>query len=474
MDERIVQFIAALRAQGVRVSVAESADAMRACAAISVGDKETFRAALQATLVKDANGVPTFRELFPLYFGGDGPPMQPPEGLNEEEQQMLDDALRQMTPQQLAQLLQMLLAMQAMQGQQGRQNQQQQLGQMVQGALGQYRPGRFSSQQQAARRIMRDMELERLLEKLEELLEQMREQGMSEQQIENLRETAEGNMGALREQIERQVGQGLAQQQIQEAQERRPRESELMDRPFERMSSDDVSEMRKIVQRLAAQLRTRMALRQKRGKTGQLDAKATIRTNQHYGGVPVEIKHKTRHLKPKLTILIDRSVSTENVTRFLLTLMYALQDQISRTRSYAFIEDLYDISPYFQEHRAETAIDEVMQNVRSKRSYSTDLGNSLKTFVRDQLGSVDNRTTVIILGDARNNENDPGLEQLAEIKRRARRIIWFNPEEQAMWGRYDPGSLSSDMFNYMPLCDSVHQVSNMRQLITAVDRLFTK
>jgi uncharacterized protein len=474
MDERIVQFIAALRAQGVRVSVAESADAMRACQAISLGDKESFRAALQATLVKDQSAVPAFQELFPLYFSGDGPPMQPPQGLSEEEQQMLEDALRQMTPQQLAQLLQMLLAMQAMQGQQGQQSQQSQLGQMVQSALGQYMPGRFSSQQQAARRIMRDMELDRLLEKLEELLERLREQGMGEEQLENLRETAEGNMAALQEQIRRQVGQGLAQQQLEEAQERRPRESELMDRPFEHMSADDVTEMRKIVQRLAAQLRTRMALRQKRGATGQLDAKATIRKNQSYGGVPIEVKYKTRHLKPKLTILIDRSVSTENVTRFLLTLMYALQDQISRTRSFAFIEDLYDISPYFQEHRVERALDEVMQNVRSKRSYSTDLGTSLHTFVRDQLGSVDSRTTVIVLGDARNNENDPGLEHLAEIKRRARRLIWFNPEERAMWGRYDPGSLSSDMLKYAPLCDSVHQVSNMRQLMAAVDRLFTR
>jgi uncharacterized protein len=151
-----------------------------------------------------------------------------------------------------------------------------------------------------------------------------------------------------------------------------------------------------------------------------------------------------------------------------------LQDQVSRTRSYAFIEDIYDISPYFAEHRADRAIQEVMQNVQSKRSYSTDLGASLQTFVRDHLSHVDRRTTVIILGDARNNENNPGLRYVEEIKRRARRIIWFNPEDRRFWGKYDPGSLSSDMLAYAPLCDGVHQVSNMQQLMAAIDRLLTQ
>lgn len=470
MDERIVQFIAALRAQGVRVSVAESADAMRACDHIPLGERETFRAALQATLVKDYGDQTTFGELFPRFFQSDGPPMQPPQGLSPEEQQMLEDALRQMTPQQIAQLLQMLMAMQSDEGQP---SQQDQMGQLVQGAMGRPVPSRYRSQQQQTRRVMRELQMDQLREKLEELLEQLREQGMSEEQIENLRETAEGNMQPLQDQVSKQVGAALARQEAEE-QPPQPNPNELMERPFEYMSQDEVADVRKVIQRLAAQLRTRAALRQRRGATGQLDAKATIRKNMSYGGVPVEIKYKTRHLKPKLTLIVDRSRSTEAVVEFLLTLMYELQDQISRTRSFAFIEDLYDISPYFQEHRADRAIQEIMNAIQSKRSYSTDLGASLKTFVRDQLGTVDRRTTVIVLGDARNNENDPGLAALEEIRRRAKRIIWFNPEDRRFWGKYDPGSLSSDMLKYQPYCDSVHQVSTMRELIAAVDRLFTR
>jgi uncharacterized protein with von Willebrand factor type A (vWA) domain len=152
----------------------------------------------------------------------------------------------------------------------------------------------------------------------------------------------------------------------------------------------------------------------------------------------------------------------------MLLLVYALQDQISRTRSYAFIDDLTDISLDFNEARPAEAIRGILERIRPGY-YNTDLGNSLATFARDQLGTVDHRTTVIILGDGRNNYNDPNLRDFETIKRRARKIVWFNPEGQRQWGTGD-----SDMPKYVPLCDAVHQVGNLRQLVEAVDSLFVR
>ncbi len=68
MEDRIVRFIAALRAGGVRVSLAESADAFRAVDHLGIQEREAFRLSLRATLVKDANSLPVFEELFPLFF----------------------------------------------------------------------------------------------------------------------------------------------------------------------------------------------------------------------------------------------------------------------------------------------------------------------------------------------------------------------------------------------------------------------
>ncbi len=74
MDDRIIKFIAALRAAGVRISLAESADAMYAVNHVGIKQKELFRISLRATLVKDSDHIPIFEELFPLFFGGRGKP----------------------------------------------------------------------------------------------------------------------------------------------------------------------------------------------------------------------------------------------------------------------------------------------------------------------------------------------------------------------------------------------------------------
>jgi uncharacterized protein with von Willebrand factor type A (vWA) domain len=474
MERRITEFIAGLRAAGVRVSLAESADAMRAIEQAGITDRGLFRLAMQASLIKDAKDFETFRELFPLYFGKDAPPpMQQPGGgqLSEEEQEQLMEQLRQMlaqmSPQQLAELFKAMMTGQPMSGQQ------------IRDMLGQLPPPSVSSQRYRewmARQALRELEFSKLNQALQELLQQLREQGMSEEALQAIEQAARENQQALAEQIGDEVAKQMADMArgSGENQPRQRSESELLERPFDRMDERDADDMRRMVNRLAARLRTRLALRLRRGKTGTLDAKATIRANQRFGGVPMQVKHRRRHLKPKLLILCDRSVSTEHVMTFMLLMIYSLHDQLSRTRSFAFIDHLHDMTMYFAESRPDAAIAKVIENIRPTRSYSTDLGSALGEFVRDHLWVVDRRTTVIVLGDARNNENDPGLDAFDQIRRRARRVVWFATEEQWKWGVYDPGSLSSDIYNYAPMCDAMHEVTNLRQLADAIDRLFAR
>lgn len=474
MERRITEFIAGLRAAGVRVSLAETADAMRAIEQAGITDRALFALAIQTSLIKDAKDIETFRELFPLYFGKDAPPpMQQPGGgqLSDEEREQLmrqlQQMLAQMTPQQLAQLFRSMMTGQPMSGQEMRD------------LLGGIPPPHVTNQRYRewmARQALRELEFNRLNQALRELLEQLRQQGMSEEALQAIEQAARENQQALAEQIGQQVAQQMAEQARGDGQAR-PRqraESELLDRPFDRLDERDADDMRKIVNRLAARLRTRLALRQRRGKTGTLDAKSTIRTNQRFGGVPMVVKHRKRHLKPKLVVFCDRSVSTQHVMTFMLLMIYSLHDQLSRTRSFAFIDHLHDMTMYFAESRPEAAIEQVMQQIRPTRSYSTDLGAALGEFVRDHLGTIDRRTTVIVLGDARNNENDPGLAAFDQIRRRARRVVWFATEERWKWGVYDPGSLSSDIYAYAPMCDALHEVTNLRQLADAIDRLFVR
>ncbi|HEX9371822.1 MAG TPA: VWA domain-containing protein [Roseiflexaceae bacterium] len=465
MDDRIIQFIDALRAVGVRISVAESADALRAIETTGIADKDVFRAAMRATLIKEANDIPEFERLFPQFFSNGAPPMtnQPGGGMSPEDREKLADMLEQMlqnmTPEQLRQLFEAMMT--------GQNMSREQMQQMLRESTSQGQMTNPYYQPWMTRRAMRELQFDRLDELLQELLEKLREAGVSEEALAQLAQEARENQQALGEQVGQEVGANMLRRAAEERRQQKPLD-ELMDRPFERLRYDEIEDMRGVVMRLASLLRSRAALRQKRGNKGTLDAKSTIRANLRFGGVPMDVRHKRKHLKPKLSVICDLSTSMRPVVSFMLMLVYALQDQLSRTRSYAFVSDLYDISNDFNELRPEQAIEAVLERIRPGY-YNTDLGASLSTFARDHMGTVDRRTTVIVLGDGRNNYNDPNLRDFEAIKRRARKVVWFNPENPRQWGTGD-----SDMPRYVPLCDAVHQVGNLRQLVDAVDSLFTR
>src|SRR5262249_43526967 len=70
MDEKLVEFSNLLRRNGVRVSLAESMDVVRALDLVGLSERATVRAALRTTLVKRGVDVPVYEELFDLFFSG--------------------------------------------------------------------------------------------------------------------------------------------------------------------------------------------------------------------------------------------------------------------------------------------------------------------------------------------------------------------------------------------------------------------
>jgi uncharacterized protein with von Willebrand factor type A (vWA) domain len=292
---------------------------------------------------------------------------------------------------------------------------------------------------------------------------------MNKQRLEQMRQLIRQNMQGMEEQVRQFAGQRIAENMSEE----RPEENidQLLDRPFNALSDGDMQKLRKEVQRLANRLRSRIALRQKRAKTGQLDAKATIRANLKHGGVPMEIKHRDHRLKPKLIVICDISTSMRPCSELMLSLVYALQDLITKTHAFAFIDHLEYISPDFAGRpasEANAAIQQVLVRMPPGH-YSTDLGYSLQGFARNYMDTLDSRTTVIMVGDARNNYNDPQLELFQQMARRARRTIWINTEPPMLWGSGD-----SDMLKYAPLCDNVVIAATLGELTAAVDHLLAQ
>ncbi|MEM7118536.1 MAG: VWA domain-containing protein [Chloroflexota bacterium] len=457
MENRVVEFIRGLRAAGVRVSLAESVDAMRAVEVLGVTQKDTFRESLRATLVKESDDFSAFDQLFPLYFGSGGPPMQnAADDLTADEQGMLQDALSDMS-ERMKQLMEWLTS--------GNGPSKEELEEMAQRAGAQWANSQ-SDARWVTRRMLQQMGMGHLEEQMRQLVQKLQEMGMSQDSIQKLLGIVEVNREALTEQVAQQVGLQIAQQKAN-----RPDDlhgSDLMHKPFNALSEEETNILRQEVKRLVSQLRSRAALRRKRGKEGKFDAKSTIRANQRYGGVPVEIKHKKNKLKPRLVLICDTSRSMLSVVEFMLRLTYELQDQVSKTRSFGFYGDMMEISVTMAGNRPSEAIQEALEGFYryGVGHYATDFGNSLNTFFKKWLDSVDGRTTVVVVGDGRNNYNSPRVDLMKNLQRRARKLIWLNPESERQWGTGD-----SDMLDYYPICDSVHVVRNLAQLSSAVDKL---
>jgi len=452
----MVEFIRALRAAGVRISLAESQDAMFGVEEVGIGNEDHFKSTMKATLVKESRDQHVFDYYFPLFFASNVPPLQNiPDNLTPEEQTMLEQALRSLAglPQALQELLQQMLDGQAFD-----KDQLQDMGNQS----GMSHANEMGQRSWFERRMKQQSGMQNVDDLIDQLLEQLEQMGMGQEKLDELRDMLRQNAEGLSEQISNFVGATLAQQMA--TQEPLPK-PDLMDVPFTRLGQGEIDQIRDEIRRLAARLRSRAALRQRKAKRGNPDPRRTMRANMKYGGTPIEIRHRSRHVKPRLVVICDVSTSVRYCTEFLLTMIYELQDQVASTNSFIFISDLTDISMAFKEYEPQEAVYKVLSENRPGY-YNTDLGNSLNTFRQEHMGLITSKTTVIILGDGRNNYNNPRLDIAQEMQHKSRRLLWFCPEPQSQWGTGD-----SDMWEYAALSDGVHYVNSLRDLANAVDNI---
>ncbi len=455
MDQRIAQFITALRARGVRISLAESTDAFQAIEKMGVQDRNSFRIGMRSTLIKEARDLTVFEELFPLFFQANQPPpmMNLMKSLSPEEIQMLAKTLRQFSK-QLRQMLEKLL-----EGEPLSREELSQLDQLVN--MDSMNDPRY--QNWLARQMEDALNFREIRKAVEELAQMLQRIGMDRKQVERLREIMRANQQALKDQLRTFAGESIVQNLVNKP--RNEDSSEALNRPFRALSEEDMYLLRKEVRRLAAALRTRLALRMKRARTGLLDAKVTLRANLKNDSVPIDLKHRDRKMKPKIVVVCDVSTSMRYISELMLSMLYAIQDQISKTHAFAFIDHLEYISPDLSGRDPSDAVREILHRMPSGH-YNTDFGASLVRFSRDYLDLVDRRSTLIVVGDGRNNYNDPRIEIFQHISRRSRNTIWINPEPAGLWGTGD-----SDMLKYAVYCGRTFQVASLAQMASAVNQL---
>jgi uncharacterized protein with von Willebrand factor type A (vWA) domain len=465
MDQKLVEFSHLLRQNGLRVSLTESMDTFRALTMLGLEDRETVRAALRATMVKRVVDLPAFEQLFDLFFTGlgeainaateataaqlnmDGPEFQ---RFLEELQRLLEEQGIELSELARALLgadggnLERLLREAA---------ERARLGDIQQG----FQEGRFAYAVAAALGLS-DLggELERLREQLGSAGQDARLTAYLERRLQDL---ADMIKAMVRSELERQDVSRREQQRMQS----------LAEKSFYYLTEEEIRRMQEAVTRLAQRLRNVVSIRRKRARRGKFDSSATIRKNMQYGGVPFRVVFDRRKRdRPQVMVLCDVSDSVRNVSRFMLQFVYSLQDLYSKVRSFIFVADVGETTGLFQEQDINEAIESALTgNVINVYAHS-DFGRAFKNFYRDYIAAVNKRTTVIILGDARNNYNLPHDWVLKEIRQRAKQLIWLNPENKMTWGFGD-----SEMDHYAPHCTMVDECRNLSQLYRAIDRLVT-
>ena len=461
MNERLLEFSNLLRRNGLRVSLAENMDTFRALSVVGLGDRETVRATLRASMVKRTIDIPTFEQLFTLFFSGLADAITQATaatsqalGLDDADFQRLLEELERLLRERGIELSPLARALLGADG--GRlermlreAGERARVDDIQQG----FQEGRF------AHGVASELGLGALVREIERLKEQL--QGNDARFAQYL----ERRLQDLNDMIKALVRGQLERQDV--ARRDHERLAALADKSFFYLTEEEIRRMQEAVQKLAQRLRNVISIRRRRARRGKFDSSGTLRRNLQYGGVPFRIVWDRRKKeKPQVMVLCDVSDSVRNVSRFMLQFVYSLQDLYSKVRSFIFVSEVGEITRLFEEQDIHQAIETALRGDVINVYAHSDFGRAFKGFHRDYIAAVNKRTTVIVLGDARNNYNLPHEWVLKEIRQRAKQLIWLNPENRMTWGFGD-----SEMDHYGPHCTLVEECRNLGQLYRVIDRL---
>ena len=464
MKDRIVEFANVLRRNGVRVSLSENMDAFRALGLVGIGDPHLFRNALRSTLVKRASDIKPFEELFNFFFLGIG------EAIDALDRRIMEEL--GLTPQQFQQMLEQI----------------QRLLKEMEGELSPLTRALLTGNRGELERLLREaasqeaeaasldsfrltpytrmagrLQLDRVrteVEGFKAMLQMLAEGG---ENLQNVMRYLDERMRDLNR---------LLREIIQQEQRKRGVEptdysqrSSFADKSFSFYTEDDIRRMNEAVARLAQRLKNRLSVRRKKAARGRFNVKATLRTNMQYGGVPFHIElDRRKKTKPQVMILCDISDSVLNASRFMLQFVYSVQDLYAKVRSFVFVSDIGEVTKLFEEHEIHRAVETALKGEVIDVFSHSNFGRAFELFFKNHFVAVTSKTTVLIIGDGRNNYNRPNEWVLREIQQKAKQLIWLNPESRMTWGVGD-----SEMPRYAPYCDVAEECRNINQLYKVVD-----
>jgi uncharacterized protein with von Willebrand factor type A (vWA) domain len=464
MEDRIVEFANVLRRNGVRVSLSENIDAFRALRLVGVHTPWLFRNALRTTLVKRPSDIKPFEELFDFFFLGIGQTidaldrriMEELELTPEQFQQMLEEIQRLLKELggDLSELTRALLT-----GNRG------ELERLLREAVSREATAdasdsfRLTPYTRMADRLKLDG-VQTEIERFKAMLQMRADSGAD---LQNVMRYLDERMRDLNRLLREVIGQ--EQRKRGGDSNYYSRRNSLADKSFSFYTEDDIRRMNEAVSRLAQRLKNRLSVRRKKAARGRFNVKATLRRNLQYGGVPFRIElDRRKKTKPQVMILCDISDSVLNASRFMLQFVYSVQDLYAKVRSFVFVSDIGEVTKLFEENEIHQAVEIALKGDVVDTFSHSNFGRVFELFYKNYFSAVNGKTTLLIIGDGRNNYNRANEWVLTELQQKAKQVIWLNPESRMTWGVGD-----SEMPRYALHCDVVEECRNINQLHKIVD-----
>ena len=462
MQQTLEDFFKVVRSAGVNISVADSIETSKTVELVGYSDRGVLKDALALSLAKTTEEKDKLYECFDQFFTFEAFQKDPvlheqQDKLNQNEQQPAeqDSAAQQITQEQAPaeykgdlELAKMLLR-----------NDKAELAQSMKKAArkaGITNIWLFTQKGINTQKIMNEMGLRELNKEIASIGsgDCPAERALSGQ----LRTGQKYLYQEVRNFVEQQLSMfgKTASQTIHEEFLKSSRLSNVEKRDFEIMI--------KIVKKMAKRLSSMHSKKRKRKDRGQLDFRKTLRSNVAFDGVMFNIFWKSKVVdKPRILALCDISPSVSSYSRFLLLFLYSLSDVLDRIDTCVFTNSLIEVNDIFDEYPVQQAVEKIVSELGMGGS---DYGNTLLDLKNDYMDKIDNKTTVIFLGDARNNNLAPQTEVMKLLYQRAKRVIWLTPEMESFWGTGD-----SEMLKYKPYCNIVKECNTINHLEQMVDTI---
>ncbi|MEH6557889.1 MAG: VWA domain-containing protein [Oceanicoccus sp.] len=459
MQTKLVSFIGALRKHDVRISTAETLDAMRVMALIGYSERDTLKMALASTLAKTKEEKALFDHCFELFYGGERLKINQANQDNDKannsenssfdlQQEIADNPLVKEALD--SPLVQMLM-----------ENDPAKLTAAMAKAASEVSMEKlryFTQTGQYSRKLLEQLDTGQIDDSIEQL------QGIQDSTADFVIDILQNRKQQLRE---------IAKQQIEEhllltanAEGRKLQEDVLRSAKLSSLERKHFDQLQELVRKLAKKLSSRHSQRMHVEKRGKLDVGKTLRKNVHLDGIMFETYwKKKRKDQPKVIAFCDVSNSVAAYAKFLLLFLYSLSDVIPKVRSFCFSNRTGEVTDLFNRYEAAQAMEMAFKQWGQG---SSDYGQSLVDFADLCLEQIDKNTTVIILGDARNNYGDARLDVLQKVYNRAKTVIFLNPERRSQWNTGD-----SEMRRYQSASHFSTECQSLQQLERIVDQLLT-